>query len=364
MRITRSLSLTALALGLAMLSANAFSQARVQIVHAAPFASDLAATSVTVSANGAAVLEDFRFADFTDYLELPAGDYDLAVTPTGAAEPAIEATVTLEDGVDYTVLAVGDGINQDLGLLPLVDDAPAPGDGNLNIRVVHAAPFASELAATEVSIRTAGGALVNNLTGVPYLVDSGFFPIPAAEYDLKVASNDGSTNLIDPLPVDLPAGLNVTVIAIGDGNNQPLGILALPVGTLETRTPVDFTVAGWWQSLNTQNEGYIVQPIPSQNRIVGTIYTYDPAGSGTPIWFTFDGSFDGRSSVAEVFSFTGAEFAGDTPANSESVGTVALEFVDCHTAIAAISLDDSTEFTWDLGRLTQEVTCSFEAPAE
>ncbi|MEE4330093.1 MAG: DUF4397 domain-containing protein [Wenzhouxiangella sp.] len=345
---------------LLVLSTDALAQARVQIVHAAPFASDAEATSVTVSANGSPVIEDFRFADFTDYLELPAGSYDLAVTPTGATEAAIEATVMLEDGVDYTVVAVGDGVNQDLALLPLVDDATAPGDGNLNIRVVHAAPFAAELAATEVSIRTAGGDLVNGLTGVPYLAESGFFAIPAGEYDLKVASNDGSTNLIDPLPVDLPAGINVTVIAIGDGSNQPLGILALPVGVIETRTPVDFTVAGWWESLNTENEGYIVQPIPAQNRIVGTIYTYDPAGSGTPIWFTFDGPFDGRTAVAEVFSFTGAQFAGDTPANGELVGTVALEFIDCNSAIAAISLADSTEFTWDLGRLTQAVTCSLE----
>jgi len=358
--IRRTVSLSAIALALSVFSANVFAQARVQIVHAAPFAEDVAATSVTVSANGAAVIEDFQFADFTEYLELPAGEYDLAVTPTGGTDPAIEATLTLDDGVDYTVLAIGDGSNQALGLLALVDDAPAPGDGNLNIRVVHAAPFAADLAATEVSIRTVGGDLVNNLTGVPYLVDSGFFPVPAGEYDLKVASNDGSTNFIDPVPADLPAGLNVTIIAIGDGANQPLGILALPVGELETRTPVDFTVAGWWESLNTENEGYILQPIPAQNRIVGTIYTYDPAGTGTPIWFTFDGTFNGRSAVADVFSFTGAEFAGDVPATSETVGSVALEFIDCNSAVAAITLDDLTEFTWDLGRLTQQVTCSFE----
>lgn len=35
-----------------------------------------------------------------------------------------------------------------------------------------------------------------------------------------MASNDGQTNLIDPLPVDLPAGIDLTVIAIGDGNNR------------------------------------------------------------------------------------------------------------------------------------------------
>ena len=56
-----------------------------------------------------------------------------------------------------------------------VDDNTAPAMGNVAIRVSHLAPFASDLAATEVSIRTAGGDLVNGLTGVPYKVDSGFF---------------------------------------------------------------------------------------------------------------------------------------------------------------------------------------------
>ena len=114
-----------------------------------------------------------------------------------------------------------------------------PADGNLNIRIVHAAPFAANLAATEVSIRTAGGDVVDGLVGVPYNAESGFFEVPATTYDLKVASNDGSVNYIDPLPVELPAGADVTVFAVGDGVNQPLGIIAFPVGELATRTPDD-----------------------------------------------------------------------------------------------------------------------------
>lgn len=360
--------------GVVAMGSVAQAEVRVQIVHAAPFADSLEGTSVTVTANGGVVLEDFLFKDFTEYLTLPAGDYDLAVIPTGAEDPAITASVTLESGTDYTVLAVGDGVNQDLALWPLVDNVEAPASGNLNIRVVHAAPFADSSEATEVSIRTAGGGVVNDLVGVPYFAQSGFFEIPAGNYDLKVASNDGQTNFIDPLPADLPAGVNLTVIAIGDGANQPLGILAVPVGELPLRDPVDNSVNGMWQSAAGGNEGFILQPIPAENRLVGTAYTYDPAGSGAPLWVTFDscqgplgadecavpGAFDGRSAVANVYAFSGGVPGGDQPVEGVVAGTVAFEIIDCTSAIAALVLADGTEVTWDLDRLTQTLDCTLD----
>jgi hypothetical protein len=362
------------AAGLLAASSLAMAEARVQIVHVAPFADSLEGTAVTVTANGDAVLNDFVFGEFTGYLDLPAGNYDLAVIPAGASDPAIEASVTLESGTDYTVLAVGDGANQELALWPLEDDAELPGPGNLNIRVVHAAPFAADLADTEVSIRTAGGDVVNGLVGVPYFAESGFFAVPAGEYDLKVASNDGQTNFIDPLPADLPSGINVTVIAIGDGLNQPLGILALPVGQLETRAPVDNSVNGWWGSGLGGNEGFIMQPIPAQNRLVGTAYTWALDGSGQPLWLTFDscasevgeegcatpGAFDGREATAAVYAFSGGVVADTEPAQGNSIGLVSFEFIDCSTAIAVLELDDGTSVSWDLERITQTLECTLD----
>ncbi|TVQ39518.1 MAG: DUF4397 domain-containing protein [Wenzhouxiangella sp.] len=343
-----------------MISASSLAEVRVQIVHAAPFADTLEGTSVTVTANGGTVLEEFLFKDFTEYLTLPAGDYDLAVIPTGASEPAIEASVTLESGTDYTVLAVGDGVNQPLTLWPLVDNVDAPAMGNLNIRVVHAAPFADSDEATEVSIRTAGGVVVNNLVGVPYFAQSGFFEIPAGNYDLKVASNDGSTNFIDPVAADLPAGANITVIAIGDGANQPLGILALPVGELPVRLPVDNSVTGWWASRDTEREGFILQPIPAENRLVGTIYSWDPAGSGSQAWFTFDGTIAGREATGEVQAFADGQFLGTDPIDGTVIGSVDFEFLACDTALATLTLADGSEFVWDLARLTQTLPCTLD----
>ena len=363
MAIQKYVRTLGLLLGAAVLlgtSSGVLAHARLQVVHAAPFADSVEGTSVTVTANGVEVVSDFQFGDFTDYVTVPAGSYDIEVTPTGADAPAIAATVALENDVDYTALAIGDGVNQPLTLWALVDTVEAPADGNLNIRVVHAAPFGATSEGTEVSVRTAGGAVVNNLVGVPYFAESGFFEVPAGTYDLKVASNDGLTNLIDPVAADLPAGAKVTLVAIGDGSNLPLGILAVPVGVLPTRLVVDNSVTGWWQSLNTGREGFILQPIPAENRLVGTIYSWDPEGSGDPRWFTFDGPFADREAVVEVQAFAGGEFGGENDIDPVVAGTVAFEFLDCDTAVAALVLTDGTEFTWNLGRLVGTLPCNLD----
>jgi len=354
-------------------SAGAAADAEVTIVHAAPFAPTLDQTSVTVTANGSEVLSDFVFGEFTDPLQLSAGDYLLEIFPQGAQDPAISAEVTLEDGVSYTVLAVGDGVKQALSLWPLVDDAGTPAEGNLNVRVVHAAPFAAELDDTQVSIRTAAGDVVNGLVGVPFRAESGFFEIPAGNYDLKVASNDGRTNLIDPLPADLPAGADVTLIAIGDGDNRPLGILALPVAELPVREPVDISVNGMWQSAFGGKEGFVMQPIPAENRLVGTIYTYQPDGSGEPLWLNFEscqsevggscqnpGGFDGRFTEAAVYATSGGTIAGTVPPDSERIGTLELDFVNCSTAFASLQLDGESTVVWELDRLLQAVPCTLD----
>jgi hypothetical protein len=180
----------------------AFAAARVAVAHFAPFADSIDATAVNIAVNGDVALENVKFKDFTGYLEFEAGSYTVDIIPVGASDPAITAELVLEDGNDYSAVAVGNGTSQPLGIWVLSDNTSDPITGNLNIRVVHTAPFAEDLDDTEVSIRTAGGDVVNNLEAVPYGVSSGFFEVPAGTYDLKVASVDGSVNYIDPLPAD------------------------------------------------------------------------------------------------------------------------------------------------------------------
>jgi hypothetical protein len=91
-------------------STPAAGNARVRAIHGAPGAP---AVDVYVTAPGAdietalPVLTGVEFGDVADYLEVPAGDYQVRVTPAGTKVLAIDSgTLTLESGDVRTAIAV------------------------------------------------------------------------------------------------------------------------------------------------------------------------------------------------------------------------------------------------------------------
>jgi hypothetical protein len=196
--------------------------ARVLVAHLAPFSDN--DTSVTIELNGSPALTNFSFGDTAGYLELPAGSYQVDIIPTGTITPAISGAVTLTAGIDYTAAAIGDGANQPLELLALVDDNEAV-PGKAKVRVVHAAPFAAALVDTEVDIRTDGGDPI--LTNVPYKGVSNYLELDPGVYDLQITTPGGGTTLLDLPPLTVASGNVITVIAIGDGDNQDVSFLLL-----------------------------------------------------------------------------------------------------------------------------------------
>ncbi len=173
--------------------------ANLQVAHLAPFAMD-PGTAVTITLDGTPVLTNFAFADSTGYLPVAPGSYLVEITPAGSPTPAISGTVVLAPNQDYTALAVGDGVNQPLGLIALLDDNTAPAPGSFKLRLGHLAPFAPGLATAD--IRLQDGTPV--LTDVNYAdIYPGYLELPAGTYDLKITTPGGATTLIDPLPVDL-----------------------------------------------------------------------------------------------------------------------------------------------------------------
>lgn len=198
--------------------------ATVTVAHFAPFADTAAGTSVTVRVNGTDVITGFEFGNVASDLSLPAGAYLLEILPTGASTVAISASVTLSDGVDYTVAAIGNGSGQPLELLPLIDDNMSPANAtNAKIRIAHLAPFADTLAGTQVNICTEAGAAI--ASNVPYkTITEPYLALPAGEYDLKIvpAADGCGTAVLDIPPINLAAGSVTDVFAIGDITNQPL----------------------------------------------------------------------------------------------------------------------------------------------
>jgi uncharacterized repeat protein (TIGR01451 family) len=198
----------------------------LQVAHLAPFAMD-PGTAVTVTLNGAPALTDFAYGDSTGYIDLDPGTYLVEIFPQGSPTAAISATVELTTGVDYTAIAVGDGVNQPLSLLALVDDNTPPAEGNAHLRLGHLAPFAAD-PDTVADVRLDDGTVI--LDDVSFGDVAGYTPLAAGEYDLKITTPDGMITLISLAPVTLADGDIISAFAVGDGVNQPLGGYALPAG--------------------------------------------------------------------------------------------------------------------------------------
>ncbi|NJL35010.1 MAG: DUF4397 domain-containing protein, partial [Chloroflexaceae bacterium] len=83
------------------LSPAAAGEARVDVVHLSP---DAPAVDVKL-ADGTILIENLAFGEGAT-IDVPAGTYDLIVTPTGAADVVIDLSgTTLEAGILYTVFA-------------------------------------------------------------------------------------------------------------------------------------------------------------------------------------------------------------------------------------------------------------------
>jgi hypothetical protein len=98
-------------------------QVKVRVIHAAPAA---AGVDVYVTAPGAPltgpVLTNVPFRAVSGYLTVPAGTYQIRVTPTGTTTVAINATVTFAEGQIRTVVATdAPGGGAPLGAIVLAD---------------------------------------------------------------------------------------------------------------------------------------------------------------------------------------------------------------------------------------------------
>ncbi|MBX3059023.1 MAG: choice-of-anchor J domain-containing protein [Anaerolineae bacterium] len=212
--------------------------ARLAVAHLAPFAPG-AGTAVTVTLNATPVLTNFVYGDSTPYLTVPAGSYDVAVFPAGSPTPAITGTFTLTAGLDYSVIAMGDGANQPLELLALLDDNAPPAAGNFKLRLGHLASFAAGNATADVRLQDGTPVLTN----VNFGDVATYLELPAGAYDLKITTPGGATTLIDPAPATFGAGDILSAFATGDGSNQDLGVFAWPSDAVGFFLPLAATIA-------------------------------------------------------------------------------------------------------------------------
>lgn len=90
--------------------------ARIRVVHTSP---DAPAVDIAVK-GGDVLIPNLAFPAASDYLEVPAGAYDLEVRVAGTTDVALDLPgVALESGMVYSVYAIGTLAGGDLTVFPI-----------------------------------------------------------------------------------------------------------------------------------------------------------------------------------------------------------------------------------------------------
>ena len=297
--------------------------AQVQIVHAASMAPtvDIYVTAPDTDITTEQPLVTAEFTDATDLIQVPAGDYQIRITPAGETTVVYDSgTVNLADGADLLIAATNNVGTGDSPVTLLAAD----GDGSFKIwdaeagaaiRVVHGisdAPAVDVIANNEVVL----------VDGIQFPRTTDYVSVAAGDYLIDVvADSDNSVVAIDDAELTLEVGMSYTVIA----NN----VLSAP----ELDVLVDMP-----RSVATEAKVRIVHASPSAGNVDiyvtadGEIDAVDPAFADIA-YETGDLVETGYVSLAE-----GDYVVTVTPTGTKTVaietGVLTLENGEIYTAIA------------------------------
>jgi hypothetical protein len=335
--------------------------AMVRVAHVSPNA-----PNVDVAVDGSTVLEDVAFGAVSGYLEVPAGERQVAISATGGGATVFEGAVPVEADAAYTVAAageVGDEADEPFEPLVLEDDNSDPGGDTARVRVVHASPDAP---AVDVTVASSGDALFD---GVAF-GESGDVEVPAGDYTLEVrgdtSGNDG--DVVGSFDLSLAGGQVYTAFAAGylspddDPGDAAFDLLVSQDtgdgGMVDVGTPSDGTsrVRVAHVSPNAPNvDVYVDDSAVLEDVAVGAVSDYLDVPAGTrAVEITAAG--DPETSV----------FAGDVTVAADAAYTVAAagEVGDeADEPFAPLVLEDDNSDPGDGTARLRVVHASPDAPA-
>jgi hypothetical protein len=194
---------------------------QVQVLHAAPNAPSV---SVFVTAPGADLasstpLGTFSFQGFLGPTQIPAGAYEIRVTPGGATTPVLfdSGTITLAGGTDLVISALQNegpgtapiilGVVDALGNSSRLLDVGTP----TNVRVVHDSPDAPP-----VSVIVNGNVTAPLVPSLAYEAFTPYVSLTGGSINVEItpASNTGSVLINQTL--NLEPGTVHSIYAVGD----------------------------------------------------------------------------------------------------------------------------------------------------
>lgn len=210
------------AFGFAMpASAATASTAKLSVLHGIPD------TPVDVYVNGEITLNDFQPGDLAGPLDLPAGDYVVAITAPDAADDSAPilgpATVSLAAGGNYTAVAyLNEAGTAALKAFSNDISTTAAGQGRLTVRHVAAAPA--------VDILAGGSPVIEGLTNP----NESTLNLPASTVSAAVALAGTTAPVLGPTDVQIQDGVLTIVYAWGSAEDDNLALAVQTVTGLHS----------------------------------------------------------------------------------------------------------------------------------
>ncbi|WP_146364322.1 DUF4397 domain-containing protein [Arthrobacter yangruifuii] len=202
--------------------------AQLSVLHGVPD------TPVDVYVNGTLTLDDFMPGELAGPLDLPGGNYQLAITAADAADASAPiigpVSADLAAGGNYTATANLDASGKPTANLFTNDtSAVEAGKSRLTVRHVAAAPA--------VDVLAGGAPVITNLTNP----NEKALTVDPGTISASVAAAGTTTPVIGPADLTLAEGTNTIVYAWG---SLEAGNLALATQTLEGMHSAPHAVPG------------------------------------------------------------------------------------------------------------------------
>lgn len=203
--------------------------AQVRIVHAGY---GIGAADVYIE--GDLAIEALQYSDATEYLALPAGEYDIQVTPAGGdpAEAMVDTVLVLDGGTPHTVVAVGPAEQADI--VVIIDDHTPPVAGMAKLSLVNAT---SDGIAVSLALDD-GTALIED---VPFADASEYLELDSGVYDFAILAADSGEETASISGFSSEPGTTYSVFAVGvEGDYQAVAFVdALSSGSDPAATPTE-----------------------------------------------------------------------------------------------------------------------------
>lgn len=180
----------------------------IRIFHASPNTS-----SVDVYANGSVVVKNLDYKGFSQYLPIPAGNYNIKVYPSGEIMiPLINTTIYIPEYTVFNLATIGE--LPDITLYPIPEPVIASNLLGPCIRFVQLSPNSPDIDITLFN----GTNVINNVT---YKEITNYLCVPPETYSFIITPANSTNVLLDVPNIQLTTNNYYTMYGIGLVEKSP-----------------------------------------------------------------------------------------------------------------------------------------------